>query len=65
MKRNLFAGRRRNGGIGLNVFTDDEVQDIHLATLEVLERTGVWVEIDEALDIFSDGAAWSTARRAS
>ena len=55
MKRNLFAGRRRSGGIGLDVFTDDEVQDIHLATLEVLERTGVWVEIDEALDIFSDG----------
>ncbi len=55
MKRNLFAGRRRSGGIGLNMFTDDEVQDIHLATLEVLERTGVWVEIDEALDIFSDG----------
>ena len=55
MKRNLFAGRRRSGGIGLNVFTDGEIQDIHLATLEVLERTGVWVEIDEALDIFSDG----------
>jgi trimethylamine--corrinoid protein Co-methyltransferase len=55
VKRNLFAGRRRSGGIGLDVFTDDEVQDIHLATLEVLERTGVWVEIDEALDILSDG----------
>jgi len=55
VKRNLFAGRRRSGGIGLNMFTDDEVQDIHLATLEVLERTGVWVELDEALDIFRDG----------
>ena len=55
MKRNLFAGRRRSGGIGLNVFTDDEIEDIHLATLEVLERTGVWVELDEALDIFADG----------
>ena len=55
MKRNLFAGRRRSSGIGLDVFTDHEVQDIHLATLEVLERTGVWVESDEALDIFSDG----------
>jgi len=55
VKRNLFAGRRRSSGIGLDVFTDHEVQDIHLATLEVLERTGVWVESDEALDIFSDG----------
>ncbi len=55
MKRNLHVGGRRSGGLSLNVFTDSEVQDIHLATLEVLERTGVWVEIDEALDIFSDG----------
>ena len=55
MKRNLFAGHRRSGGLSLDVFTADELQDIHLATLEVLERTGVWVELDEALDIFADG----------
>lgn len=55
MKRNLHAGRNRNAGLSLNVFSDDEVQDIHLATLEVLERTGIWVELEEALDIFRDG----------
>ena len=55
MKRNSSAGRRRSSGLSLNVFTDDEVQDIHLATLEVLERTGIWVELEEALDIYSDG----------
>ena len=55
MKRNPFAGRKRSSGLSLNVFTDDEVQDIHLATLEVLERTGIWVELKEALDIYSDG----------
>jgi trimethylamine--corrinoid protein Co-methyltransferase len=55
VKRNLFAGRPRSGGFSLNVFTESEVDDIHLATLEVLERTGVFVEDDEALDIFSDG----------
>ena len=55
MKRNPSAGRRRSSGLSLNVFTDDEVQDIHLATLEVLERTGIWVELEEALDIYSDG----------
>lgn len=55
MKRNLFAGRRRSGGLKLDVFTEDEIQDIHLSTLEVLERTGVWVELDEALDIYGDG----------
>ncbi len=55
MKRNLFAGRPRSGGLSLNVFTESELDDIHSATLEVLERTGVFVEADEALDIFSDG----------
>jgi len=55
MKRNLFAGRRRSGGMSLNVFTGDEIQDIHLATLVVLEQTGIWVELEEALDIFGDG----------
>ncbi len=55
MKRNLFAGRPRSGGLSLNVFNDTELDDIHLATLEVLERTGVFVEADEALDIFADG----------
>jgi trimethylamine--corrinoid protein Co-methyltransferase len=55
MKRNLFAGRPRSGGLSVNVFTEAEMDDIHLATLEVLERTGVFVEDDEALDIFKDG----------
>ena len=55
MKRNLFAGRPRSGGLSLNVFTESELSDIHLASLEVLERTGVFVEADEALDIFADG----------
>ena len=55
MKRNLFAGGARSGGLSVNVFTESELDDIHLATLEVLERTGVFVEDDEALDIFSDG----------
>jgi trimethylamine--corrinoid protein Co-methyltransferase len=55
VKRSQHAGRRRSGGLSLNVFTPDEIDDIHLATLEVLERVGVFVEDDEPLDIFSDG----------
>ncbi len=55
MKRNLHAGRPRSGGLSLNVFTEAELDDIHVATLEVLERTGIFVEDDEALDIFKDG----------
>ena len=34
---------------------ESEMDDIHDATLEVLERTGVFVEDDEALAVFSDG----------
>ncbi len=55
MKRNLQAGRPGSGGLSLSVFTEAELDDIHLASLEVLERTGVWVEADDALDIFRDG----------
>jgi trimethylamine---corrinoid protein Co-methyltransferase len=55
VKRNLFAGGTRSRGLSVNVFTESELDDIHLATLEVLERTGVFVEADDARDIFKDG----------
>jgi trimethylamine--corrinoid protein Co-methyltransferase len=55
VKRSLSAGRSRSDGLKLDVFTEDEIQYIHFATLEVRERTGVWVELDEALDICADG----------
>jgi trimethylamine--corrinoid protein Co-methyltransferase len=57
MRRNPRAGGRRSGGFRLEVFTPDELQEIHLATLEVLSQTGVFVEDDEALAIFADGGA--------
>jgi len=55
VKRNLHAGRPRSGGLSLNVFTEAELDDIHLSSLEILERTGFWVEADDALDIYADG----------
>jgi len=55
VKRNLHAGGARSRGLSVTVFTESEIDDIHLATLEILERTGVFVEGDEALDIFKDG----------
>jgi trimethylamine--corrinoid protein Co-methyltransferase len=55
VKRNLHAGRLQSGGLRLSVFTPDEIDDVHLATLEVLERTGVFVEDEAALDVFADG----------
>ena len=47
LKRNLHAGKRMSGGFSVNVFTDDELYEIHLATLEVLEKTGVFVQDEE------------------
>ena len=56
VRRNRRAGSLKSGGLSLRVFTPDELEDIHTATLEVLERTGVLVEDTEALDIL-DGVA--------
>ena len=53
MRRNLQAGRRRFGALSLDVFTEDELVDIHQATLEVLFDTGVFVEDAEARRLFA------------
>ena len=50
--RNFHPGKDRSQGLGLKSFTDDELYDVHLATLEVLEKTGLSVESDEALELF-------------
>lgn len=55
MKRRFKVGKNRNSGFSLNVMTDDEIHEIHLATLEVMKDVGVYVENDEALDRFHDG----------
>ena len=58
MKRRLKAGKRRNSGFSLNVMTHDEVHEIHLATLEVLKDTGVYVEHQEAMELFDGGGCF-------
>ena len=57
MKRNAHAGKRRSGGLRLEVFTSDELDELHLSTLEVLSETGVYVPAPEAQTIFADGGA--------
>jgi trimethylamine---corrinoid protein Co-methyltransferase len=57
MRRNQRAGSRRSTGASLNLLDDEELHDIHLATLEVLWRTGVWVEDEEARRIFASAGA--------
>ena len=55
MARIFRTDKHHRQGFRLNTFTDDELDDIHRATLKVLENAGVYIETNEALDIF-DGA---------
>ena len=57
MKRNLHAGKKPKAGLGFQVFTEDELNDIHLATLEVLEHTGLFFDDEEALEALDGGGA--------
>jgi trimethylamine--corrinoid protein Co-methyltransferase len=57
MIRNKMAGRPQSGGLGLDIFNPDELQQIHLATLEVLWQTGIYVQDDEALEVFKKAGA--------
>ncbi len=57
MKRNHHAGRQLTGGLSLNILSQDELEQIHLATLEVLADTGLFVEADAALNVFESGGA--------
>ncbi len=57
MGRNLHAGRSISRGLSLNILTDDELEEIHLGTLELLAQTGVWMEDDEALDLMARAGA--------
>ena len=60
--RNFHPGKHRRQGLGLKSLSGDELYDIHLATLEVLEKTGLFIESKEALDVF-DGAGAAIDRK--
>jgi trimethylamine--corrinoid protein Co-methyltransferase len=53
----FFGSKKRTWGLRLDILTGDELEDIHLATLELLQMTGIFVENDEALDIFANAGA--------
>ncbi|OQY52884.1 MAG: hypothetical protein B6230_01765 [Desulfobacteraceae bacterium 4572_89] len=57
MKRNFHAGRQLSSGLSLNILTEDELDEIHYGTLEVLNETGIFVEDEDALDLFEEGGA--------
>jgi len=56
----MSGGREPAGGrqgLRLEILSAADLDAIHAETLNVLEQTGVFVEDDEALDIFADGGA--------
>ena len=52
MIRGVRAGHRQLSGFSLNIFTEDELAELHRATLEILEDAGLVVLHDEAQEIF-------------
>lgn len=54
MKRREHTGAWRWDGLSTRPLSDADLQDIHLASLEVLERTGMWVEAEDAFAVFAD-----------
>ncbi len=58
MGKTIQAGVSKLDGIGLNMFTEDDLYAIHCATLDVLEHTGIQVHSQEARDIFDGGGAY-------
>ena len=62
MKRRPKAGILRSSGFSLNLMTDDELQEIHLATLEILNNIGVFVENEKALEIYQGAGCMVDAK---
>lgn len=52
MIRGTRAPYSQLSGLGLNMFTDDELAELHRATLDVLENGGIMVMNDKAREIF-------------
>ena len=52
MIRGIRAPYSQLSGLGLNMFTDDELAELHRATLDVLDNAGIMVLNDEAQEIF-------------
>lgn len=57
MKRSQRNGVDSYTGFGLKAFSQDQVEMLHYATLEVLQKTGIKVESEEAAEIFASAGA--------
>ena len=53
----MRVGRNIQQTLGLNFLSEDQLEEIHLATLDVLERIGVEVYEEESLQLLKDAGA--------
>ena len=58
MRKGPVAGMEVTTGWGVKALTCDALEKIHVATLDVLQTTGVSVDCDKALDILDTGGCW-------
>ncbi len=58
MRRTPTAGIGTLRGWSMNTLTGDDLEQIHAATLAVLQSTGIYVDHDEALSILGEGGCW-------
>lgn len=54
-RRNVFAGNTMFEGFGLNVLSNDSLERIHNATLEVLWHVGIKIQSEAAIEIYDAG----------
>ena len=57
MKFGRNNGGKTGHGFGLDSFNDDQLDQIHGATMDVLEKTGIVIETAEALEVFEGAGA--------
>ncbi|MBT4287166.1 MAG: hypothetical protein HOD92_07485 [Deltaproteobacteria bacterium] len=58
MRSTPSAGINSLIGWGLNSLTEDQMERLHVGTLEIMQSTGLLVDHDEALKILEKGGCW-------
>jgi len=57
MRRRFRSGISSSSGFGLSSFSQDELDSIHYATLQILQGTGIKVMNEQALEVYHGGGA--------
>ncbi len=57
MSKSFRTGVRQLSGFGLSALTDDQLDTIHFATLDIFKNRGIKVECEEAVEVFRAAGA--------